>query len=450
MDTRSAVKRRVVVTGIGAVSPNGGGGIGREAFWNATRRRGQSGVRRISRFDPSSHKVQIAGEVTDFDESAFVEPKERQHVSRAVPLALAASREAVTDAGIEPKRMSREQLRTIGVLIGSGGGSQEFTEEQYRLYYSGLEKQCSVYAVPTGTMGTLASEVSMRFGFRGPSHIISTGCTSSTDALGNAFHNIQWGISPWIVVGGVDAPIAPLIVRGFTLMRILTSHWNQEPTRGSRPFSRDRSGFVLGEGAWFFVLEEMEHARARGAKIYGEIVGYASTCEAYHRVRLEECGEEPAHTMTLAMDEAGIGPEQIGYINYHGTATDLNDRIETRATRLAFNKHAFRVPGSALKSLIGHPQGACGAAGVAATLLAMRRRCRSSDTINLDDSGPPSAIWTNILGTGLLSEANRLRIRAGELHCVRKQEFGAGFAEALGFVPNAFAIFFAIDPARTP
>ena len=145
MDTRSAFKRRVVVTGMGAVSPNG---IGREAFWNATRR-GQSGVRRISRFDPSSHKVQIAGEVTDFDESVFVAPKERQHVSRAVPLAVAASREAITDAGIEPKRMSREQLRTIGVLIGSGGGSQEFTEEQYRLYYSGLEKQCSVYAVPT-------------------------------------------------------------------------------------------------------------------------------------------------------------------------------------------------------------------------------------------------------------------------------------------------------------
>ena len=189
MGARSAVKRRVVVTGMGAVSPNG---IGREAFWNATRR-GQSGVRRITRFDASRHQVQIAGEVTDFDESAFVEPKERQHVSRAVPLAVAAAHEAVTDAGIEPRRMTREQLRTIGVLIGSGGGSQEFTEEQYRLYYSGHEKQCSVYTIPTSTIGTLASEISMRFGFRGPSHIISTGCTSSTDALGNAFHNIRWG-----------------------------------------------------------------------------------------------------------------------------------------------------------------------------------------------------------------------------------------------------------------
>jgi 3-oxoacyl-[acyl-carrier-protein] synthase II len=369
---------------MGTVSPNG---IGREAFWNATQR-GQSGVCRITRFDASRHQVQIAGEVTGFDESVYVEAKERQHVSRAVPLAIAAAHEAVSDAGIEPARMSREQLsRTIGVLIGSGGGSQEFTEKQYRLYYSGHEKQCSVYTIPTSTIGTLASEISMRFGFRGPSHVISTGCTSSTDALGNAFHNIQWGISPWMLVGGVDAPIAPLILRGFMMMRILTTNWNQEPERGSRPFSRDRSGIVLGEGAWFFILEEMEHAQARGAKIYGEIAGYASTCEAYHRVRLEECGKEPAHTMTLAMGEAGIGPQQIGYINYHGTATDLNDRIETRATRLAFNGHAFRVAGSSLKSLIGHPQGACGAAGVAATLLAMRDGL-APPTINLDDPDP--------------------------------------------------------------
>lgn len=376
-------KRRVVVTGIGAVSPNG---IGRENFWKATQQ-GQSGIRRITRFDPSRHQVQIAGEVTDFDESVYVEPRERQHVSRAVPLAIASAREAVADAGMEPQGMSRDELREIGVLIGSGGGSQEFTEEQYRLYYSGHEKQCSVYTIPTSTIGTLASEVSMRFGFRGPSHLISTGCTSSTDALGHAFHNIQWGISPWMLVGGVDAPIAPLILRGFMVMRILTTRWNNEPERGSRPFSRDRSGFVLGEGAWFFILEELDHARARGARIYGEIVGYASTCEAFHRVRMEECGEEPARTMTLAMNEAGIGPTQIGYINYHGTATDLNDRIETRATRLAMNKHASHVPGSSLKSLIGHPQGASGAAGVAATLLALRDGV-APPTANLEDPDP--------------------------------------------------------------
>lgn len=377
------MKRRVVVTGIGAVSPNG---IGRERFWAATRR-AESGVRRISRFDASEMAVKIAGEVADFDESAYVDPKDRQHVSRCVPLAIAAAQESLADAGVEHGRMSREELRSIGVLIGSGGGSQEFTEEQYRLFYTGHEKQCSVYTVPTSTIGTLASEISMRFGFRGLSHIVSTGCTSSTDAIGYAYRNIQWGTLPWMLVGGVDAPIAPLVLRGFMVMRILTSNWNREPARGSRPFSRDRSGFVLGEGAWFFVLEDYEHARARGAHIYGEIAGYASTCEAFHRVRLEECGEEPAHTMGLAMQEAGVAPEAVGYINYHGTSTELNDRIETRATRLAFNGHAYKLAGSSLKSLIGHPQGACGAAGVAATLLTMRDGV-APPTINLEDPDP--------------------------------------------------------------
>ncbi len=377
------MKRRVVITGIGAVSPNG---IGREQFWSATRN-ARSGVRRITRFDPAGFQVRIAGEVTGFDESAHVDAKDRPHVSRCVPLGVAAAKEALADAGVEPHRMTRDELRSIGVLVGSGGGSQEFTEEQYRLYYSGHEKQCSVYTIPTSTIGTLASEISMRFGFRGLSHIVSTGCTSSTDAIGYAYRNIQWGQLPWMLAGGVDAPIAPLILRGFMVMRILTSQWNSEPERGSRPFSRDRSGFVLGEGAWFFVLEEYEHARARGAHIYGEIAGYASTCEAFHRVRLEECGEEPARTMQMAMEDAAVGPEAIGYINYHGTATDLNDRIETRATRLAFNGHAYRLAGSSLKSLIGHPQGACGAAGMAAALLAMRDGI-APPTINLEDPDP--------------------------------------------------------------
>lgn len=362
------MKRRVVVTGMGAVSPNG---IGREAFWSATRN-GVSGVRRISRFDPTGYLVQVAGEVAGFDEHRYVQPKDRPHVSRAVPLGTAAVEEALADAGIEPQTMSRDELRGIGVIVGSGGGSQEFTEEQYRLYYTGHQKQCSVYTIPTGTIGTLASEVSMRFGFRGMSHVVSTGCTSSTDAIGYAYRNIQAGVLDTMVAGGVDAPIAPLILRGFILMRILTTSWNDQPERASRPFSRDRDGFVLGEGAWFFLLEELEHARARGARIYGEIIGYASTCEAYHRVRLEECGEEPAHTIAMALEEARVPPHAVQYINYHGTATELNDRIETRAIKLAFNGHAYRIAGSSIKSMIGHPQGACGAAGIAAILLSMR------------------------------------------------------------------------------
>jgi 3-oxoacyl-[acyl-carrier-protein] synthase II len=377
------MNRRVVITGIGAVSPNG---IGREAFWEATRN-GRSGVRRITRFDASSYAVQVAGEVVGFSEEAYISPKDRPHVSRVAPLAIAAVQEALADAGIETSRMSREELREIGLILGSGGGSQEFTEEQYRLYYGGNVRQCSVYVVPTGTIGTLAGEVSMHFGLRGLSHVVSTGCTSSTDAIGYAYRNIRCGVLDVMVSGGVDAPIAPLILRGFMLMRIMTTRWNQAPERASRPFSRDRDGFVLAEGSWFFVLEELERARARGAKIYGEIAGYGSTCEAYHRVRLEECGEEPARAMRLAIAEGGIPPEAVQYIHYHGTSTELNDRIETRATHLAFDGHARKLAGSSLKSIIGHPQGACGAAGIAATLLAMRDGVLPP-TINLDVPDP--------------------------------------------------------------
>lgn len=366
------------------MSPNG---IGRERFWEATRN-GRSGVRRITRFDPTGYVVQVAGEVPDeFDETRFVDAKDRPHVSRAVPLAACAVNEALEDAGLDTRRMNRDELRQIGVIVGSGGGSQDFTEEQYRLYYSGHVKQCSVYTIPTGTIGTLASEVSMRFGFRGMSHIVSTGCTSSTDAIGYAYRNIQMGVMKTMVAGGVDSPIAPLIVRGFQLMRIMSTRWNHDPQRASRPFSRDRDGFVLAEGSWFFILEEMEQARARGAHIYGEVCGYGSTCEAFHRVRLEECGEEPARAICLALTEAQIPPSAVDYIHYHGTSTELNDRIETRAVKLAFDGHAYKLPGSSLKSMIGHPQGACGAAGVAATLLAMRDGV-APPTINVEEPDP--------------------------------------------------------------
>ncbi len=373
----------MVVTGIGVMSPNG---LGRESFWRACLA-GSSGVRRISRFDPADFSVQIAGEITDFDEAAWTDPKERPHISRATPLARAAAGEALAHAGLDTSQMTRDQLREVGIVLGSGGGSQEWTEQQYRHWFAGEHKQCSVYVIPTSTIGTLASEVSMYFGLRGMSHIVSTGCTSSTDAIGYAFRQIQCGMIDCMLAGGVDAPLAPLILRGFQLMRIMTQRWNHEPHRGSRPFSGDRDGFVLGEGAWMFVLEERDHALRRGATILGEISGYGSTCEAYHRVRLEECGEEPARTMQMALREAGLAPEAVQYVQYHGTSTQLNDRIESRAMRLAFGPHAYRLCGSSVKSMIGHPQGASGAAGVAVCLLAMRDG-QVPPTINLETSDP--------------------------------------------------------------
>ena len=377
------MKRRVGITGMGVVSPNG---VGNAAF-SAAILEGRSGVRRISRFDPSEITVRIAGEVSDFDELAWVEKRERKHVSRVLPLALAASTEALSEAGIAIASLSLDQKRRFGVILGSGGGSQEFTEEQYRMFFHQQYKSMSLFCIPTGVMGTLSSELSVRFGMRGPSHVITTGCTSSTDALAYALRQIQSGRLDMVLSGGADAPISLGIVKGFILMKILTDSWNHAPERGSRPFSVDRDGFVLAEGAWMFVLEEYEHARARGARILAEICGYGSTCEAFHRVRLQECGEEPARAIGLAMKEAGISPPDVHYVNLHGTSTQLNDRIETRALKLVLGDHARNVPMSALKSQIGHPQGACGAAGVAATIVAMRTS-HLPPTINLETPDP--------------------------------------------------------------
>jgi 3-oxoacyl-[acyl-carrier-protein] synthase II len=377
------VKRRVVITGMGTVSPNG---VGNDAFSKAVLQ-GKSGIRRITRFDPSEIPVQIAGEVTDFDELAWVEKRERKHVSRVLPLALAAATEALRTAGIDPASLPLEEKRRFGVILGSGGGSQEFTEEQYRLFFHQQYKQMSLFCVPTGVMGSLSSELSVRFGLRGPSHVVTTGCTSSTDGFGYSIRQIQSGRLDLALSGGADAPIALGIVKGFILMKILTDSWNHAPERGSRPFSVDRDGFVVAEGAWMFVLEEYEHAQARGAKILAEVCGYGSTCEAFHRVRLQECGEEPARAIGLAMKEAGIVANDVDYVNLHGTSTQLNDRIETRALKLVLGEHARLVPMSALKSQIGHPQGACGAAGVAATIVAMQNG-QIPPTVNLESRDP--------------------------------------------------------------
>ena len=368
---------------MGTVSPNG---VGNDAFSKAVLQ-GKSGIRRITRFDPSEIPVQIAGEVPDFDELAWVEKRERKHVSRVLPLALAAATEALRTAGIDPASLPLEEKRRFGVILGSGGGSQEYTEEQYRLFFHQQYKQMSLFCVPTGVMGSLSSELSVRFGLRGPSHVVTTGCTSSTDGFGYSIRQIQSGRLDLTLSGGADAPIALGIVKGFILMKILTDSWNHAPERGSRPFSVDRDGFVVAEGAWMFVLEEYEHAQARGAKILAEVCGYGSTCEAFHRVRLQECGEEPARAIGLAMKEAGIGANDVDYVNLHGTSTQLNDRIETRALKLVLGEHARQVPMSALKSQIGHPQGACGAAGVAATIVAMQNG-QIPPTVNLESRDP--------------------------------------------------------------
>jgi 3-oxoacyl-[acyl-carrier-protein] synthase II len=375
--------RRVVITGMGCVTPLG---IGREAYWDALVA-GRSGVRRIEAFDPSSFPVQIAAEVPSFDWEAQLNPKDRKHVPRTVPLALAAAREALADAHLFPEDMPLDERRAFGVELGTGGGGLAFTEQQYEYWYVGPTNKASVYTIPSSTHGGLSSELSMAFGLRGLSHIVSTGCTSSTDAISYAAQHIALGRQDLMLAGGVDAPIAPGILAAFNLMTVLTNDWNDEPQRASRPFSRNRSGMVLGEGSWIYVLEELKHARSRGAQIYCEIIGYGATCDAYHRVRLAEDGSEPARAMGLALQDAGVEPKDIDYVNLHGTSTVLNDRIETSALKLAFDGHAARIPMSATKSQIGHPQGASGAAGLGAALCAMHTN-RIPPTINLDEPDP--------------------------------------------------------------
>ena len=349
--------------------------------------KGESGVRRIEAFDVSDAPVKIGAEVRGFDWETQLNPKDRKHVPRTVPLALAAAREALEDAALFPNDVSLEERRSMGVVLGTGGGGLAFTERQYEYWYLGPTHKASVYTIPSSTHGSLSSELSMAFGVRGLSHVISTGCTSSTDAIAYAAEHIALGRQDVMVTGGVDAPIAPGILAGFNLMTVLTTGWNDEPHRACRPFSRDRSGTVLGEGAWIYVLEEFERAKKRRSNIYAEIIGYGATCDAYHRVRLEESGDEPARAMRLALQDAAVEPKDINYVNLHGTSTVLNDRIETGALKLAFNSYSVKIPMSATKSQIGHPQGASGAAGLGAALCAMHTH-KIPPTINLDDPDP--------------------------------------------------------------
>lgn len=375
--------RRVVITGIGCVTPLG---QGKDSFWQAIQA-GRSGVNRITRFDTSDLPVQVAAEIKNFNADDFIPPKDRQHVSPAVAYGIAGAGLAFQDARLNPQNMDLDERRGIGVVIGSGGASLSFVEKQYRYYFENEAKKASIYSIPTATPGSLPSEISMAYGLKGFSHLLSTGCTSSTDALNYAVQNIQLGKIKTIVSGGIDAPLAHSIMLGFCMMRLMTPSWNEEPGRASRPFCKGRDGFVVGEGAYLFILEELEHALNRGAQIYAEIIGYGSTCDAHHRVRLDETGIEPARAMATAMQDAGVTTEEIDYINLHGTATDLNDRIETRAIKIAFDDLAYKIPMSATKSLIGHPQGASGAAGLTATIGGMMHGFLPP-TINLDEPDP--------------------------------------------------------------
>ena len=378
--------RGVVITGIGVVSPFG---VGRDCFWREISH-GCSATRAITQFDASSYPCQVAAAVPpvgidaampldgDDEQDGRADPK---RYSRAALFGVIAAREAWVEAGLragEPR---------AGVLIGSGGGGIDVGEKQYEDFFTSGGRHVTPYAIAIGICGMVSSEISISLGLRGISHVMSCGCTSSTDALGYAAALIRSGEYDVLLSGGTDGCVLPGMIFGFSRMRAVSTHYNDRPGAASRPFDRDRDGFVLGEGAWMFVLEDEERARARGAHCYARIEGYGSTCDAYHRVQMDPDGVEIVRCIEMALDKAERAPEEIGYISYHGTSTQLNDAIEARCVRRVFGPYADRVPGSSIKSMIGHPQGASGAAGVASAALAMRHGVLPP-TINLDHPDP--------------------------------------------------------------
>lgn len=382
--------KRAVITGVGVVSPFGLGW----KKWVAGLQSGRSTARTISLFDAllpvAGHgsdqpplACRVAAECREFAPHEWMDKRDLERVPRVVPMALAAADEAISSAGLaESTSAARE---TISVVIGSGGGGFSFAEAQFAHWYLGEKAGLSPYAVSSAIPGMLSSELSIAFGFRGRSHTFSNGCTSASDALGNALDLIRSGRETTIICGGADAPITPGTVAAFCLMRAVPTNWNDSPSRASRPFSRDRDGFVLGEGAWIFVAEELEAALSRGARPLAEISGYGATCEAFHRVALG-APDEAARAMQLALEDAKTSALSIDYVNLHGTGTQLNDPLETAAVKIALGDSARSTPMSATKSQIGHPQGASGAsgaAGVAAALAAMQHSFLPP-TINLD------------------------------------------------------------------
>ena len=382
---------RVAITGIGVVSPFG---VGRDCFWRHVRR-GCSATRAIADFDTSAYPCGVAAPVPPVAIADAVALEDRapdgrsdragrpdpRRYSKASLIAVIAATEAWHDAGL------RLTEPNAGVLVGSGAGGIDVAERQYYEFFNDGWKRVTPYAIPVSIVGMISSEISIALELHGISHVISTGCTSSTDAVSYASSLIRAGEADVILSGGADACVTPGMIFGFSKMRAVSTGYNDRPEQASRPFDKGRDGFVLGEGAWMLVLEREDRARARGARIYATVDGYGSTCDAYHRVQMDPDGEQIVRAMRLAVERSGHALDEIGYVNFHGTSTMLNDAVESRCVRRLFGPLADRVPGSSTKSMIGHPQGASGAAGIVTAALALHDRFLPP-TINQTDPDP--------------------------------------------------------------
>jgi 3-oxoacyl-[acyl-carrier-protein] synthase II len=371
-----ADRRRIVVTGIGLVSSLG---IGTEANWLSLTA-GQSGVATITKFDPTEFSTRIAGEVKDFDPLKYIEKKDVKKMDVFIQYAIAASQFAVDDAAL---RFSPEEAPRVGVFIASGIGGFTTIEREHLALIKGGPRKISPFFIPSAIINLAAGQVSIRFGAKGPNLATCTACSASAHALGDAYELIKRGAADVMIAGGSEAAITPMGVGGFAALRALSTR-NDEPERASRPFDRDRDGFIVGEGAGMLILEEYGRAKARDARIYAEIVGYGMSADAYHITAPSEDGDGPYRVMGSAMESAGVQPSQVDYINAHGTSTPHGDRVETVAIKRCFGDHARRLAVSSTKSMTGHLLGAAGGLEAGITALAVYHQV-APPTINLDN-----------------------------------------------------------------
>jgi 3-oxoacyl-[acyl-carrier-protein] synthase II len=373
------VNRRVVVTGIGLVSSLG---IGTDANWLALVA-GQSGVGTITKFDAAAFSTQIAGEVKGFDPLRFIEKKDVKKMDVFIQYAIAASQFAVDDAGLV---VTSELAPSVGVFIASGIGGFTTIEREHKALLEGGPRKISPFFIPSAIINLAAGQVSIRFGARGPNSATCTACSASAHAIGDAYEIIRRGAADVMIAGGSEAAITPMGIGGFGAMRALSTR-NDEPRRASRPFDKDRDGFVVGEGAGVLILEEHELARRRGARIYAELAGYGMSADAYHITAPSEDGDGPFRVMGAALESAGVRPDQVSYINAHGTSTPHGDKVETIAIKRSFGEHASKLAVSSTKSMTGHLLGAAGGLEAGITVLAVYNQL-VPPTINLDAPDP--------------------------------------------------------------
>lgn len=358
------MKNRVVITGLGAVTPIG---IGKEKFF-AGLREGRNGIARIEGFDPTEYACQIAGEVLDFNPEDFIDKKETKRMDRYTQLAIAAAKLALADSKLDLDAENRDR---IGIFIGNGIGGMQTLHVQYQKLFDKGPSKVSPFFIPMVIANMAPGQISIALKIHGPSECVVTACASSANAIGNAFLSVQSGETDMMFAGGTEAAVSQAGVAGFASMKALCMDHNDDPAHASRPFDKNRSGFIMGEGAGIVLLETLEHAKARGAHIYAEVVGYGRNDDAYHITTPAPDGEYQAKCMQLALDNAGLRPEEVDYINAHGTSTHYNDLGETLAIKKVFGDHAYKLAVSSTKSMTGHMLGAAGGVEVIATAFAI-------------------------------------------------------------------------------